>query len=559
MMGLQTRRWRMRGTVLALGAATVLGLGACGGGSGDSDSAAKDTRDGGSVTPAADAKLTFTRLSDNTPGFGPSLQSTGNDAITNSLLFSNLVKIAPDEKTLVPDLAESWEASDDATKFTFHLREGVTWSDGEPFTADDVVFTVTQAAQFGPSAYLGYQPTQWRDVEGGADIEGTKKPLKGIKAVDDQTVEITLAKPNAEFIRNLTDAVYAIVPEHLLKDATAKTIQTVPFSKSEPVGTGPYTLEKYVPNQYIQFKANPDYFGGAPKIGTLFFKLNVKPETAVAQVEKGELDLVLGMAPDDESRLQRIDGVKTEWVISPAAQFIQFRTDNPQVADARVRQAIYYAVDRRAMLENLFKGKGEIRWTFPGLDQDDPELDQYEHDPEKAKALLNEAGFDFSKPLKLFYAADIDPFWEQMAPVIQQNLKDVGIDLVLDPVDGAAWSEALAAPEPKYAVTLQSGGAAGLSPDRGAIYFNCKAPLQTFYANCDLDELYVKARGSTDDAVRAPFYQQIAKIHNTEVPYATLWMMSNLDAYTSKLGGSFKIFSNDRDTFFDVANWTLAG
>jgi peptide/nickel transport system substrate-binding protein len=143
--------------------------------------------------------------------------------------------------------------------------------------------------------------------------------------------------------------------------------------------------------------------------------------------------------------------------------------------------------------------------------------------------------------------------------VIQQNLKDAGINAQLDPVDGAAWSAKLASPKPVFAMTLQSGGAMGLSPDRSSIYFNCKQPLSTFYANCKLDDLYVKARSSSDEAKRAPYYAQIAKILNQDVPEITLWQQSNLDAYTSKLGGTFKIFSNDRDTFFNVAGWTLAG
>jgi peptide/nickel transport system substrate-binding protein len=547
----------------ALVALIALGLAGCGGSSstkgGGGSGGAAQSGGGGAAVAASDAKLTFTRLGDNTPTFGPTSQNTGNDAITNSLVLSNLVKIAPDEKTIVPDLAQSWDVSRDAKTFTFRLRQGVKWSDGQPFSADDVVFTITQAAQFGPSAYIGYQPTEWYQVAGAEQAAGTSKPVAGVKALDDHTVRIKLAAPNAEYIRNLTDAVYSIVPKHILENTTAKTIKTSDFTTKAPIGTGPYTIEKYVPNQYIEFKANPDYFGGAPKIGTLFFKLSVKPETAVAQMESGELQLVLDFNPADEGRLQRIDGAKSEYVLSPAAEFIQFRVDNPQVADKRVRQAIYYAIDRRAMLKNLFGGHGEVRWTFPGFDQSDPSLDRYPHDPGKAHQLLQQAGFDFKAPLKLLYSPDIDAFWKQMAPVIQQNLKDAGINAVLDPVDAAAWAAKLADKKPVFAMSLQSGGAMGLSPDRSSIYFNCKQPLSTFYANCHLDELYVKGRSTTDQATRDGYYAQVAKILNQEVPELTLWQQSNLDAYTTKLGGSFKIFSNDRDTFFDVAHWTLTG
>lgn len=512
----------------------------------------------GSASGASGGTLTLTRISDDTAGFGPVRQSTGNDAMINSLIFSNLVKIAPDEKTVVPDLADRWTVSKDAKVFTFFLHKGVKWSDGQPFTAKDVVFTITQAAQLGPSPYIGYQPTEWRQVLGADKIVGTTKPLAGVKAIGDYTVRLTLAQPNAVFVRNLTDAVYAIVPQHLLASATAKTIVTMPFTTSKPVGTGPYILQKYVPNQYVEFKANPDYFRGPAKIQTVFFKLNVKPETAVAQLESGELQFALDLNPNDAPRVQGLKSVKSEFVASPAAEFLQFRTDDPQASDPRVRQAIYYAVDRRQMLKNLVGGHGVIRWTMPGFDQTEPSLNRYPYDPAKAKQLLKAANFDFSKPFQLLYAPDADPLWQQMGPVVQKYLKDVGMNVQLQPVDAAGWTSALVNQKPTFPLTLQSGGSMGLLPDRSSIYFNCKTPLQTFYANCNLDALYAKARGQADPAQAAKTYAQVAKILNQQLPYATLWMTENLDAYTKKLSG-VKIYSNDRDTLFGITSWTLKG
>lgn len=558
------RRSRRMLAPLAAVLAALLVLAGCGGGgsdlpdgvtqSGDASTAAAGDGGGGGGSAG---RLAFTRLGINTPGFGPWNQSTGNDAIVNSLLFSNLVKVRSDERTLAPDLAESWEVSRDQRTFTFRLRDDVSWSDGTPFTARDVVFTATQAAQFGPPAYVGYQPTQWRDIEGGAEIEGTSRPLRGIRALDEHTVEIRLAKPNAEYVRNLTDAVYSIVPEHLLADATAADVRRTAFATSRPVGTGPYTLTRIAPNQYYEFAANDGYFGGAPKIGTLFFKLDVKPESAVAQLESGELQLVINASPTDESRLTRVDGLRSEYVVSPAVQMLQFRTDHPQARDPRVRQAIYTAIDRRAMLRSLFGDHGEIRWVLPGFDQEDPALDRYEHDPQKARDLLAEAGFDGDAPFKIAYATDVDPLWRQMTPVIQKNLQDVGINAVLEPLDAAKWSAANVDRNPQTPVTLNSGGAMGLSPDRSSVYYNCRAPLSSFYANCDLDALYVQARGEADPERRAQLYARAAQILNRDVPQAALWQTANFHAYSDELGGTFAIFPNDRDSAFEIAGWTL--
>ncbi|GAA2366582.1 ABC transporter substrate-binding protein [Dactylosporangium salmoneum] len=530
---------------LALLATTATAVAACGNSS--------------SPTSQAGASLTFTRLGINTAGFGPSNQSTGNDAVVNSLLFSNLVKVAPDEKSIIPDLAQTWEQSPDAKEFTFHLRQGVTWSDGQPFTADDVVFTVTQAAQLGSTAYVGYQPTQWRQAVGATEAKGTKNPVSGVTALDDHTVKMTLAAPNAEFIRNLTDAVYSIVPKHLLQDATAENVRTVEFSKSKPVGTGPYVLEKAVPDQYLQFKANPKYFGGAPKIATLFFKLNVKPESVAAQLQSGELGMVLNAAANDAPALSAVKGLTTKFVVSPAAQFLQFRTDHPQAKDVRLRQGIYYAIDRRAMLKNLFGGNGEVRWVLPGFDQDDAALDRYDYNPDKAKQLLAASGVDLGQPFKISYAQGVDPAWDQMMPAIQKYLKDVGLNAVLEPLDSAAWSAANASKDAKYPMTVNAGGSMGLSPDRSSGYFNCKAPLSSFYANCQMDDLYAQARGTTDASTRADRYKQVAQILNRDVPMVALWQTTTYNAWTGKLGGSFQVFANDRDSAFNVNGWTLAG
>jgi peptide/nickel transport system substrate-binding protein len=558
MVDRQTKRHRLALAKLATCVAVLgLTLGACGGTSSPSSSASSTLV--GSGGSAGGGSLTFTRLAANTPTFGPVSQNTGNDAITSTMLFSNLVKVGPDDEKPIPDLATSWTSSHGAKVYTFKLRAGVKWSDGQPFTAKDVVFTITQAAQFGPEPYIGYQPTEWRDVAGADQIAGTTKPLAGVKAIDDTTVQITLAQPNANYVRNLTDAVYAILPEHVLKDTTAKTIKTVPFTRTAPVGTGPYTLEKYVPNQYLEFKANPSYFGGAPKIGTMFFKLNVQPETAVAQMQSGELQLVLDFNPADAPQLQRISGVKSAFVVSPAYQGMEFRVDNAQVKDARVRQAMYYAIDRRALLKNVFGGHGQLLSTVPGFDQNDPALNQYPYDPAKAKQLLQEAGYDAKTPLKLLYSPDFDANWKQIAPVVQKYLSDVGMNVVLEPLDSAGWIAKIDGKDPNgWAVSLASGGSMGLSPDRSSIYFNCKAPLETSYANCALDGIYKAAAGMTDPQKQAAEYAKAAKILNTDLPYAGFFDSANLDAYTTKLGGTFNIYPNDRDTFFQVAGWTLA-
>ena len=493
-----------------------------------------------------------------TAGFGPSRQSSGNDAMVNSLLFDNLVRVASDENTILPDLAARWTVSKNARNYTFFLRQGVKWSDGKPFTAKDVVFTITRACQWGTGAYIGYQPTLWRQVSGAAGIVGTNNPLSGIKAIGPYTVRIHLSAPNSWWLRSLTDAVYAIVPQHILQSATAKTIFSVPFTTTKPVGTGPYRLAAAVPNQYYEFTANPTYFGGKPKISKIFFKLNVTDSSAIAQLKSGELQLATNLNPNDDSILQQTSSIKSKFFATPGAQYLYFRTDDPTVASATVRQAIFYAIDRRSMLAHLANGAGKVLWTMPGFDQTPKALNRYPYDPAKAKQLLAQANFNFNAPFVISYCPECDPLYPQLGPAIQANLQAVGINVKLNPLSVAAWIDAILSPNPSFEMTFNGGGAFGLSPDRSSAAFNCRHPAPlSFYSNCALDALYFKARGIADPTARDKIYSQIALLENQQLPQPALWQIDGLHAWSPKLGGTFALYSNARDSLFGIVGWTV--
>lgn len=515
----------------------------------------------GGAAPLAAAQtppstLTFTRLSDMAPIWHPVHQTDGNQHIVYSLIFSNLVKVASDERTILPDLADTWDVSPDATQYTFHLHPGVQWSDGVPFTARDVAFTIAQADQFGAKVYKGYAIPNWLLVQGAADVLNTKNTPSGIEVTDDNTIRITLAKANAEWLRNLPDAIYSIMPEHVLKDATPQNIESLPFSTTSPVGTGPYKFVKYLADQYVQFEANPSYFKGAPQIQQMFFKL-IKPEVAVAQVESGDLDLVLDANVAEKPRVDQIAGVKGVLVPGVGTEYLQFRADNPTVMDPRVRQAVYLAVDRRAMLNSVFNGAGQVLWVPAGFDPNTPGLNQYPYDPDTAIRLLTDANFDFSAPFRVIYSVT-EPGWPEIAATTQAYLQAIGINAELQPLDGAGWlSKIEESTPPDWELSLQCCGAEGLSPDRTSGYFDCQNLGNTFYANCDMDAMFATARTLSDPAQRATLYGQIANILNTDVPYLWLWKNSNFHVATNRLGGGFELYPNSRESFYQVYKWTL--
>jgi len=202
----------------------------------------------GTGAPAAPVTANVTRLSDTPYVWHPAGFQTGQQYMIFQLAFNSLVKADSDEHTIIPDLADSWTISPDATVFTFKLHPGVTWSDGKPFSVDDVIYTISTAAQwFGTDeanaakVYVGtYAITNWLSVLGVDKVKGTKNIPEGLKRIDDNTLEITLAAPNAEFLSNLRDPAYMIMPKHVLENETAATIITSKFASTDPVGTGPF-------------------------------------------------------------------------------------------------------------------------------------------------------------------------------------------------------------------------------------------------------------------------------------------------------------------------------
>jgi peptide/nickel transport system substrate-binding protein len=450
--------------------------------------------------------------------------------------------------------------SPDATTFTFKLNPNAKWHDGTPVTADDVIFTAAQAAQFADS-YVGTYPiTNWLAVKGADTVKGTTNIPAGLEKVDATTVKFTLAAPNAVWLRNLTDPAYMIMPKHLLEQyATGDALKASDFVNGKAtIGSGPYKLKTFTPDVGIEYTANPTYHKGVPKIQDLIFKLGANPDTAAAQIQSGELNMVFDLKPSDFDVLNGKPGIEVKRVPGVGQQSLQFPVTNPLVADPRIRQAIYYAFDRKTLLETVFQGAGKLLWIWLGFDEAAPDLNHYDFDQAKARTLIDAAvadgKFDKTKPLRIIYYPE-EPGWQEIAAALENDLRAVGLNPKLDPSDAAGW-EAKLADATKYEISLQCCGS-NLYPDKAAGAFNCKTPVATFYANCEMDDLFKAARQTGDAAVQATDYAKIAKILNTDLPYAWLWAVANTHANSTKVTG-FTYYPNARETFAQIEKWSFA-
>jgi ABC-type transport system substrate-binding protein len=517
---------------------------------------------GYSETMPAPTVLRVTRLGDTSQAFGPSRNSSGNDHFINFLLFENLVAIAADEKTILPSLATKWTASKDGTEFTFDLRPKVKFSDGSAFDATDVANTIGLACRLTAANYIGYKPDRWTDTVGCADLKDKETGVpSGVTIVNPLQIKIKIAKANAQYIRLLTDAVYSIVPSEAHDGQFNKEYSVSDFVVADPVGTGPYILTKFKRNQYMELNVNPNYWGEKPKISKIFWLINVKATNLLPLLQKNELDLAIDIDVSNDDQAAKLSTHSTLWNTTTAAQFLQFRDDHPIFGNKLIRQAVVYAFDRRSVLKNVFGDKGAVRWMFPGFDQTVGNLNKYEFNPTKAKELVKASGVDMSKEFVIQYGPTVDPAFPKIVPILKEQLEAVGFNVKLDPLDAAAWAAAQRITDPAkatYAMTLNSGGSLGLGSARGSGYFNCVTLTFSYYAKCDIPDLYAKLYAETDPKEIDKIELALAKLISEEVPFFTTWSKQTLNVVSKKLGGTFKLYPNDRDSSMGIAGWTMS-
>lgn len=516
------------------------------------------------ATPAAKAAptvLRMLRMGDWSNAFGPSRNSSGTDHLINFMIFDNLVKIAPDEKTILPALATKWTVSKDAKKITFELRKGVKFHDGSTFDATDVAETVGFNCRINAWNYIGYRPQLWEAVVGCADLKNKTEGIpSGVKVIDPYNIEINIATADAQWLRGLTDAVYSIIPSEVHKGQEFKTWKDSDFVLAEPIGTGPYTVKKFKRYQYLELAANPNYYGGKPKIDTVFMLLAVPETNVLPLLQKGEVDVAIDVNPTLEDQVDKLPDYKSVWNSTTGARYFQFRNDHPTFGDKRVRQAVLFAFDWRSYLKNVLKNRGSIRWMFPAFDQNRIPLEKYEYNPDKAKALLKASGVDLDKEYKVNVLAG-DSGDATMSVALKQALEAVGMKVKLNVLETAAWAaetRIAKADKDTWALTFNSGGSLGLGTARGFSVFDCKTPLFSYYSKCDIPELYAKLRVETDPDEVIKIENDLMKVLNDEVPFFTPWLRQTYNVISKRVGGGFQLYPNDRDSSMGIVNWTIA-
>ncbi|HME97554.1 MAG TPA: peptide-binding protein [Methylomirabilota bacterium] len=470
-------------------------------------------------------------------GLIPSLTSDQSSHEVGGLIYDGLIKLDKD-LNMAPAMAESWTYSPDCLDLTFKLRKDVKWHDGHPFTADDVVFTYQ--TMINPKTPAPFK-------------EGFLL-VKDVQAPDPYTVRVRYDKPYARAVE--TWGTY-ILPKHLLQSfADAGTLRESP-QNSRPIGTGPYRFQEWKPGEKVVLTANPDYFEGRPYLSRIVYRVIPSQATIFLELKAQGVDYVSTLTGMQYSRQTEYPAFRKAYnkFRYPASDytFLGFNLKDPRFADRRVREAFAHAINKQELIDGVRLGlareaNGPIR---PGTWAYTEKVEHYDYDPEKAKALLAEAGWKDRDGDGVVEDKDGKPFTltirtnqgnderKKIAEITQQRLKEVGINADIQLIEWAAFIKEFVKPRRFEVVVLGLG--TGTDPDQFVVWHSSqRGPDQmnrTGYANPEVDALLEAGRSSCVQSERVRSYHRIQEILAHDLPMIFLYFRDALPVVASRIHG----------------------
>ncbi|OCW56018.1 ABC transporter substrate-binding protein [Hoeflea olei] len=454
----------------------------------------------------------------------PLLATTGYMALT--LAYEPLVIYDEKIEKVVGRLADSFEISPDGLTYTFKLAADAKWHDGEPFTSKDVAFTLNLA----------------KDTASGSVYVARLSTIAEIATPDDQTVVLTLSQPNSSLLDTLTKVM--MLPEHRLAGIAPDTLARNDYWITDPVGTGAFRFKQYSPNQYIEYEAFADYRRGKPKIDQLVNRYFKTPAAAVAALKAGEI-AVSYVEADDIKNFQTDSAFRVIEGNSQVVNYLGFNFAAKIWDDVRVRKAVMYAIDRETIIEQLYNGKATAAncgYSAARLVPDG--LETYAYDPDKARALLEEAGWgeiNGDKPISVLTYYNNDQANNVMA-AMQAMLAQVGINIAPRTVDMAGYNATIYAKpiDPSQFQIVYAGLTNGPNPGNLNIGLNAAQipPNGSNYTRVDIpavSEAFDTAMKQTTPEGMDKAYSDVCKAMNENLPWATLWETKRYGVESAKL------------------------
>jgi peptide/nickel transport system substrate-binding protein len=363
-----------------------------------------------------------------------------------------------------------------------------------------------------------------------------------------------------------SSAGFGILPKHILGEVPPDQLKGHAFTLQPTVGAGAYIPSTYEPGQYLELVPNESYFRGRPALDRIVIKF-LTTEVALAQLESGELDLASRIPVAESERVQSNPNLVLSSVPSPSITQINVNTAQPYLADKRVRQAFMHAIDRQGIIDSVFLGQAAIvNSTVIGPTwMGQPEFNAYPFDPEKAKALLAEAGWDANQTVELMYPSTINQEQETYQVIIQQQLSDAGVKLELRAYDQVEIERRRMIKDGdkvygEFDLYSVGGGVYRVDPSVTAAYYASEVagnPNIQYYANPELDELLAAGVATSDLDQRKAIYTDVARILNEDVPTLFLWSPNSLYASSARLQG-FKAPAYSNGYLWNAEEWSIA-
>lgn len=545
-----------RALSLALAALLAGSLAACGSSASSETTAAAGTTAANAQTETSAAsgeKIVNVGVTDTLQSLNPLLLNGGEiNKYATGLMFLPLMELNADME-FEGMLADSI-TTEDNQNFIVHIDDAATWSDGTPVTADDVVYTALRLC----SPVIGNTAMMYYVFEGVGDdgyvAEGAES-IDGIKALDEKTVQFTTKEQMSLTSFENTYARYLLtLPKHKIEQYSEEELSTADWFTHPDVVSGPYVVTDYDVDHYISYTANKDYWKGAPKIDKLNIKI-VDASQLYAGLQSGEIDITqqtMSVIPPEEYKsVEELPNVEAVYGDPVTNQSMFIQTKN--VPDERVRQAMLYAIDREQLLEQLLDGHGEIVDGF--LSSASPFYDEsitpVSYDPDKAKALLEEAGWDGSQTLK-FYVNSGDSTFVNAATVIAAQWAAVGIKAEIQTVDFATLMSTAGTSDYDVLAVQYTYAPVDPKPDMGWLLGG--EGSWTGYGNEEVDAALTATQTTSDTEELKKLYGTVDRIVQEDVPMISAYIISAEAAVNKRLSGAtpsvYGFFNN-------VQNWDI--
>ena len=547
---------------LLLVAVMALSLAACGSKTNDSSQAAPESTGSASgestaaTQPAGNSgeKIVNVGVTDTLGSLNPLLLNGGEiNKYATALMFLPLMELDAD-LNFQGMLADSI-TTEDNRNFVVHIDEAATWSDGTPITAEDVAYTALRLT----SPVINNTAMMYYVFEGVGDdgfVEAGADSVDGIQVIDDKTIQFTTKDSMSLTTFENSYARYLLtLPKHVIEKYTEEELSTAEWFNQPDVVSGPFYVTEFDVDHYISYKANPDYWKGAPKIDKLNIKI-VDGSQLYAGLQSGEIDITQHtmsvIPPEDYASVEALDNVDVVYGSPVTNQSMFIQTAN--VPDVRVRQAMLYAINRDQLLSELLDGHGEVVDGFLSSASPfyDDSITPMTYDPEKAKALLEEAGWDGSQTLR-FYVNSGDSTFVNAATVMVAQWAAVGIKAEVQTVDFATLMSVAGTRD--YDILAVQYTYAPVDPYPDVAWLLGGEGSWTGYGDDEVNKALTSTQLTSDVDEIKGLYSIVDKKVQEDVPMISAYIISAQGAVNKRLTGAVPSVYG---FFNDVQNWDIA-